>query len=251
MGFEGRVVLITGAAAGIGEDVAISFAKLGARVSLVDLNGSELNRVVEKIKSVTSAIPLAIVADVTKDAPKIIEQTIQHFGELDILVNNAGIFRRNFPPDMDLEIYDEIFAINCRALVEVTKLATPHLEKTKGNIVNVSSIGGLQAYGKAAYYCMSKAAVTMYTKCTALDLAPKGIRVNSVEPGVIRTPLYENLGLDEQVLKAFLAAEQEKYPVGRLGEVSDTTNAILFLASEKSSFINGVSLSVDGGRLIA
>lgn len=151
---------------------------------------------------------------------------------------------------MDLEIYDEVFAINCRALVEVTKLATPHLERTKGNIVNVSSLGGLQAYTKSAYYCMSKAAVTMYTKCTSLDLAPKGIRVNSVEPGLIMTPMFANLRLDQEELKTFLTAEQGKCPAGRLGEVSDTTNAILFLASPKSNFINGLSLRVDGGRLL-
>lgn len=251
MNFSDKVVLITGAGSGIGEDAAIGFAKQGAKVVLVDLCEIGLNSVANKISKIESLKPLIILGDVTKDAQKIIEQTIKHFGKLNILVNNAGILKLDSASNINLEAFDKLFAVNVRAVVELTKFAIPYLEKTKGNIVNLSSITGLQAYAISCSYAMTKAAINMYTKCAALELAAKGIRVNSVHPGVIKTPIYEKLGLADNDLKTFMEGQEERYPLGRIGDVGDTTNAILFLASEQSSFITGVSLSVDGGRAIA
>lgn len=247
MSFSGKVVLVTGASSGIGADVAVEFAKLGARVALVGRNETRLNKVQHKIGK---SVSIVIVADVVKDAPRIIEKTIQSYGKLDILVNNAGVFRTNTASNIDLETYDEVMNINCRSIVELTKLAVPHLITTNGNVVIVSSISGLKPYVEEVAYCMSKAAIDMYTKCASLELAPKGVRVNSVNPGVIDTPIFKTLGLDDASVKAHLEKERKSYPVGRVGVTADTTNAILFLASEKSSFINGVNLVVDGGSII-
>lgn len=224
------------------------FAKQGAKVSLVGRNEARLKAVAEKIRSNGSPIPLSIVADVSKDAARIIDQTIQQFGQLDVLVNNAGIGGVSSPSTMDFGAYDSIFATNCRAPVELTKLAVPHLEKTKGNVINVSSIGGFKPYVEVTAYGMAKAALDMYTKCASLELAPKGIRVNSVNPGAIVTPIMQSVGMDEDTVKRIMAVESTKYPVGRIGKVSDTTDAILFVADEKSSFINGAILVVDCGR---
>lgn len=248
MDFSDKVVLVTGASSGIGEDAAIGFAKAGAKVVLVGRDEIRLNTVADKIKSNGSPTPLAIVADVSKDAQKIIDQTIQHFGRVHVLVNNAGIARFCLPSTMDLEQYDTIFTTNCRAPVELTKLAVPHLEKTKGNVVNISSIGASMPIKELTSYCMAKAALDMYTKCASLELAPKGIRVNTVSPGAIITPIFGTLGVRAEESKQMMEMELPKYPVGRLGQVADTTNAILFVANEKTSFINGTILVVDGGR---
>lgn len=249
MDFKGKIVLVTGASSGIGEHVSIEFAKNGAKVVLIGRNEVRLNGVVDKIKSNGSPNPLVIVADVTKDAQKIIDETIQNFDQLDVLVNNAGIVGADTTSTINLEQLDDIFATNCRAVVELTKLAVPHLVKTKGNIVNISSIAGLKPFKDATSYCMSKAALDMFTKCASLELAPKGIRVNAVNPGLIVTPILKNIGLDDAMLQDFIEQEKETYPVGRVGIVADTSNAILFVANEKSSFINGALLVVDGGKL--
>lgn len=250
MGFSGKVVLVTGASSGIGADVAIAFAQSGAKLVLVGRSLERLSGVANKITSQGSPEPLVIVGDVSVDAAKIIERTIQHFGQLDVLVNNAGFGRFNDTAStLNLEAFDSIFGTNCRAVVELSKLAIPHLETTNGNIVNVSSIAGLAACKSATSYCMSKAALDMYTKCASLELAPKGIRVNSVNPGTIQTAFLEAAGLDKARIPGFREKSIDFHPVGRLGTVSDTTNAILFLADEKSSFINGALLPADGGRL--
>lgn len=249
MDFSGKVVLVTGASSGIGEDAAIGFAELGAKVVIVGRNEDRLHAVAEKIKNAGSPTPLAIAADIVKDAAKIVEQTISHFGKLDVLVNNAGIVRMDTASDVKLEEHDDIFATNCRAAVEIAKLAVPYLEQTKGNVVNVSSLAGITPNKATTSYSMSKAALDMYTKCASLELAPRGVRVNSVNPGLIVTPIFQWFSTDSAQVDAFLEKARTRYPVGRVGAVSDTTNAILFLADEKSSFINGVLLPVDGGKL--
>lgn len=249
MNFSGKVVIVTGSASGIGEDAAIEFAKLGAKVVLVDINEERLKIVAEKMKNNESPTPLVIACDVTDDAIKIINDTIEHFGQLDILVNNAAIVREGTPSTLDLNLHDSVFKTNVRSVVELVKWAIPHLEKTRGNIVNVSSVGGIVAHVHTTSYSMSKAALDMYTKCASLELAPKGIRVNGLSPGCIRTTLVQTMGLNENELKLWLDKAKERYPIGRIGEVSDTTNGILFLASNKSNFMNGVSLVIDGGRM--
>lgn len=250
MNFTNKVVLITGASSGIGAAAAIHLSKLGASTAIVGRNESRLNSVIDEITKVTSTKPLAIIADVAKDASRIIDETIQYFGQLDCLVNNAGIYEITPIATSDISIYDRMMETNCRSIIELTKLAIPHLEKTKGNIVNVSSDAGSKPFKEYYAYCMSKAALDMYTKCAALELGPKGIRVNAINPGVIKTPLYNKSGMSQDEVNQYYEDEKKQYPVGRLGEVSDTSNAISFLASEQSSFINGVTLLVDGGNIL-
>lgn len=182
MAFNDKVVLVTGASSGIGADAARHLAKLGAKVAIVGRNEKRLNTVAEEIKNLGLVTPLAIVADVTEDAERIVDETIEQFGKLDVLINNAGIVIQDNVVQVNISEFDRIFDTNVRSAIKLTKLCVPHLEKTKGNVVNVSSVAGLKAFQNIMSYCISKAALDQFTKCTALDLAPKGIRVNSINP---------------------------------------------------------------------
>lgn len=170
MSFENKVILITGAGSGIGANTARYMAKLGGKVALVDCNQNGLNVVVDQIKNAGSPTPLGIVADVTKDAQRIIDETINHFGKLNILVNNVGVIVVDSINKFEINEFDRIFNVNLRSVVILTKLAVPHLEKTKGNIVNVSSLAGLRAVENMMSYGMSKAALDQFTKCSALGM---------------------------------------------------------------------------------
>lgn len=137
MDFSDKVALVTGSASGIGEDAAKSFAKYGAKLVLVDLNENGLNCVSRKIEEDGFQISLKIIADITKDAKQIIKVAIDHSNQLDIVVNCVGILRFDSPITVNLDVFDKIFAINVRSIIEINKLAIPYLEKTKGNIINV------------------------------------------------------------------------------------------------------------------
>lgn len=252
MNFHGKVVLITGAASGIGADAARHLAKHGAKVSIVDINEKLLAEVADEIKKSGSPAPLAIVADVTTDSERIVDETIKHFGQLDVLVNNAGIAIRDNVADGKISEFDRLFNINVRSLITLTKCGVPHLEKTKGNIVNTSSVCGLMPVQNCMSYCMSKAAVNQFTKCSALDLAPKGIRVNSINPAVVETALHDSIGRTAEKSEAYYERFSNRYPVGRVGDVSDVSAAIAYLADDTSaSFLTGINLPVDGGALVA
>ncbi|XP_055312049.1 uncharacterized oxidoreductase TM_0325-like [Sitodiplosis mosellana] len=253
MSFSKKVVLITGASSGIGAGAAIHLAELGAKVSIVGRNEKRLNEVAEEIKSAGSPAPLLIVADVTKDAKRIVNETIKKFGQLDVLVNNAGFAKPDSVSTANLSQFDSIFDTNIRSVITLTKLCVPHLEKTKGNVVNISSVAGLKATPNFLSYCMSKAALDQFTKCSALDLAPKGIRVNSVNPAAIRTGFIEVcMGAQKEDATKMYDGIGSIYPVGRVGEVADTSAAIAFLADDKTaSFLTGILLPVDGGSLVA
>lgn len=243
MSFSGKVVLITGGSSGIGADAARHLAKLGAQVAIVGRNEQRLNEVAKQILKAGSPKPLTIVADVTTDAKRIIDETIKQFGKLDVLVNNAGIFISDSITEFNVSEYDRLMDTNLRSVLVLTHLAVPHLAITKGNIVNVSSESGINAYDFFLSYCISKAGINHFTKCAAIGLAAKGVRVNAVNPGDIRTPIFESVGISDT--NAFFDAIKNQYLVGRIGEVSDTSAAIEYLASQ--SFVNGILLPVDGG----
>lgn len=253
MSFENKVVIVTGSSSGIGMDAAIHLAKLGADIALVGRNEGRLNDVKNQIISNGSSVPFVIVADVTtSDTDKIIAKTVEHFGKINILINNAGILIEDNIENITMEAFDKIMDTNLRSVVQLTQKAIPYLEQTKGNILNVSSTAGMKAVGNLLSYCISKAALDQFTKCISLELAAKGIRVNSINPAAIRTPIYRTaLGIDDEEEQAIFESYKSHYPIGRIGEVSDTSAAIAYLTSESASFITGVLLNVDGGALIA
>lgn len=251
MDFKGKVILITGASSGIGADCARHLAKLGGSISLVGRNAERLSEVAQEIKSNGSTETLTIVADVTKDANRIVEETIKHFGRLNVLVNCAGMMSEENIVSMSMEAFDTTIDVNLRSVIKLTQSAIPYLANTRGNIVNVSSTAGLKAVPNLLSYCISKAALDQFTKCISLELAPKGIRVNSINPAAIKTPLYQKLGIDSAAEQELYDSYKTRYPMGRVGEVSDTSAAIAYLASDSASFITGHLLAVDGGALTA
>ncbi len=247
MSFNGKVILITGASSGIGAGTAEHFAKLGASLALVGRNANNLSEVIKKCGEINQSI-LPIVADVNTDAKRIIDETIAHFGRLDVLVNNAGVGAKSSIESTSMEPYDYIMTTNLRSVYELTTYAVPHLITTKGNIVNVSSTAGLRPFPIILTYCMSKAALDQFTKCVSLELAPKGVRVNSVNPAVIKTNFHKNMGFDKAEYDLYLENCKKSHALGRVGEVSEVAEAIAFLAGDSASFITGILLPVDGGK---
>ncbi len=238
-----------GASSGIGWATSVLFAKLGAKLSVTGRNESNLDKVAKACQE-NGSETLVVVGDVTKedDNKNLIEKTVEKFGKLDILVNCAGIISLGTIETTSMEAYDTLMNANVRAVFHLTSLAVPHLVKTKGNVVNVSSVNGLRAFPGVLAYCMSKAALDQFTKVTALELASQGVRVNSVNPGVIVTNLQKRGGLDEEAYAKLLERSKTTHALGRAGEPVEAANAIAFLASDASTFITGTNLPVDGGR---
>ncbi|GJQ66403.1 hypothetical protein Trydic_g4420 [Trypoxylus dichotomus] len=248
--FSGKVVLITGASSGIGAATAISFASKGALLALTGRNKANLEIVARKCEEKSNVRPLTVIGDVTNDNDirNILNTTIKTYGKLDILINNAGILAVGSIEDTTIEQYDEMFATNVRPVYLLTHLAIPYLTETKGNIVNVSSLAGLRSFPNVLAYCMSKAALDQFTKCVSLSLAPKHVRVNSVNPGVIMTDIHVRSGIPENEYQAYIKSHADMNPLGRVGQPEEVANAIIFLASEEASFTTGETLTIAGGR---
>lgn len=251
MQFTGKVVLITGASSGIGAATAKQFAKLGASLVLTGRNADNLKSVAsECLQQQNAPEPFIVTGELTNenDTKRILDATIEHFGRLDVVVNNAGILETGSVENTSLEQYDRVMNTNVRSIYQLTTLAVPHLIKTKGNIVNVSSVNGIRAFPGVLAYCVSKAAVDQFTRCAALDLAPKQVRVNSVNPGVTITNLHKRGGMDQEQYQKFLERSKETHALGRPGKPEEVAQTIVFLAGEGASFITGASVPVDGGR---
>lgn len=244
---EGKVALITGATSGIGRATAKLFAESGARVAAVGRNDIALAELSADIKSTNGEV-LPIRADVTVDADRIVRETVDGFGQLDVLVNAAGHLANGTIENTTLESWDTMLDVNLRAVFALMQCAAPHLEKARGNVVNVSSVTGLRSFPGVLAYCVSKAGLDQLTRCAALELATKGVRVNAVNPGVVITEIHKRAGMSEDDYLAFLERSKTTHPLGRVGEATEVAELILFLASDHASWITGATYSIDGGR---
>ena len=243
---ESAVAIVTGASSGIGRATAKLFSEQGAKVALVGRKRTALDQVL----NAPTGEAAAIAADVTLegDCERIVRDTIGKFGKLDILVNAAGIIANGTIENTALQQWDEMFKINVRSAFYLMHLAMPHLIETKGNVVNVSSVNGQRAFPNVLAYCSSKAALDHLTRCAALEVASKGVRVNAVCPGVTVTQLHRRGGMDETAYQKFLEHSKETHPLGRVGNAEEIAQLILFLASPRASWITGVTYLIDGGR---
>lgn len=250
MSFHSKIVLITGASSGIGAATALHFSKLGAKLALTGRNLLGLQNVADQCEKSCSLKPFVITGDLTNedDTKRILDSTILHYSRLDVLVNNAGILETGSIESTSLDQYDRVMNANVRSIYHLTMLAVPHLIQTKGNIVNVSSVNGVRSFPNVLAYCMSKSAVDQFTRCVALELAPKGVRVNSVNPGVVVTNILTRNGMSDEDYAAFLERTKFTHALGRPGTGEEVAKAIAFLASDDASFSTGDSLLVDGGR---
>jgi len=248
--FKGKTVIITGASSGIGQGAAIEFAKLGANLILGGRNVDNLQATKSMcVKEGLKDNQIVLVAGEIEDQniqKQLVDEAINKFGQLDILVNNAGMVIGSPVLEMKMDDFDKIHNVNLRSAVALTLLALPHLIKTKGNVVNISSVASLIPMGSLAYG-MSKAGMDMFTKCLAFEVAPQGVRVNSVNPGAIPTNIGRNRGLTNEELEQRYKKFSTLHPLGRNGEVKEVVDSIIFLASEKSSFVTGQMIAVGGG----
>ncbi|CAG2115106.1 unnamed protein product, partial [Medioppia subpectinata] len=250
--FTGRVVLITGSGSGIGAATAVHFAQSGASVVVTGRRADKLTEVAKECLKVSpkGIKALEVAADVTNkdDMRRLVDQTIKHFGKLDILVNNAGSGINTRPDDKDFyEKYEKLMAINLNSVVYLTHICIEYLEKTKGNIINVSSIGAKRIFLDYAPYCMAKCAMDMFTKCMAVELGHKRIRVNAIHPGSVRTDFLTAMGASQADSDKLFETYAKAVPVGRYGHPEDIADSILYLASDHAQYITGTNILSDGG----
>lgn len=249
--FTGKVVMVTGSTSGIGHAVAVSFAQAGARVVALGRDQSGLRVVKSEIER-TGADALTIAADVTNESEtrRALDEAIERFAGLDVLVNAAGHISSGNIENTSLAAWDAMMNVNLRAVFHLMQMATSHLIKSKGNIVNISSVTGLRSFPGVLAYCVSKAAVDQLTRCSALELAAKGVRVNAVNPGVVVTEIHKRGGMKTEDYERFLEHSKTTHPLGRVGNPNEIAELVLYLASEKAAWITGATYSIDGGRAL-
>ncbi|APS37575.1 MULTISPECIES: SDR family NAD(P)-dependent oxidoreductase [unclassified Salegentibacter] len=246
MELKGKVALITGAASGIGESTALLFAKEGARVFLTDIDIEKGEKLAKKINE-DGGEAVFFKADISKaqDSENSVIQAVKKFGKLDIAVNNAGVGGPQHPVgEYPVEGWDKVIAINLSGVFYGMRYQIPEMLKNgKGSIINVASILGSVGFANSAAYVAAKHGVVGLTKSAALEYSAKAIRVNSVGPAFINTPMLKDL--DKDLLSQLVNA----HPIGRLGEADEVAQLFLWLASEKSSFATGAYYPIDGGYL--
>ena len=242
---DGKVAVVTGGAGGIGAATARLLAREGAAVVIGDLL-EEQGRAVEAQIADAGGHALFVPMDVTSenDWRRAIQAAVAAYGKLDILVNNAGISGRNTVEETSVELWDRVMAVNAKGVFLGTKLAIPEMRKAGGgSIINVSSIWGLVGSDSSTAYHSAKGAVRIFTKAAAVQYAKEGIRVNSVHPGFVDSPMTIGYHALPGVRETRVAAT----PLGRMGTPEDIASGILYLASDESSFVTGSELVIDGG----
>ena len=244
-----KLVIVTGASSGIGRATSLLFAKNGYNVIAVGRNEKELIALREDAQRKKGSLKIHL-ADIreTSQVERLVNDTIAAFGRIDVLVNAAGVIANGTIENTTLDDWDKMMNINLRSVFYLIQKCVPHLEVVKGNVVNVSSVAGTRSFPNVLAYCVSKAAIDQLTHCAALELAPKGVRINAVNPGVVVTRLHKRGGMSDEDYSAFLKNSKNTHPLGRVGEPKDIAELIFFLASDKASWITGATHAVDGGR---
>ncbi len=246
---EKKVAVITGASSGIGRAAVHIFTENGFQTVAVGRNEKELGSLRKEVKDSKGEVKIHL-ADIreTSQVERLVNETVENFGQIDVLVNSAGIIANGTIENTTLDDWDKMLNINLRSIFYMMKICVPHLEKTKGNIVNVSSVAGTRSFPNVLAYCVSKAALDQLTRCSALELAPKKIRVNAVNPGVVVSNLHKRSGMDDGAYENFMENSKNTHPIGRVGKPGEIADLIYYLASEKASWITGATYEIDGGR---
>ncbi len=240
--FQQKVVVITGAGSGIGAGAAQRFAREGASVVLV-------GRTPEKLEKVAAQLPqgkhLVVSCDVSSadEVQNLAQRVIDEYGRVDVLVNNAGVIVQGRIHEISLNDWETLMATDLNGVFYCTHYFMPELLKTKGNVVNISSVSGLGGDWGMSVYNAAKGAVTNFTRALAMDYGADGVRVNAICPGFTFTELTEDMKQNEPLLQKFY----ERIPLKRAGEPEDIADAIAFIASDDARYITGVNLPVDGG----
>jgi meso-butanediol dehydrogenase/(S,S)-butanediol dehydrogenase/diacetyl reductase len=240
--FEGKVVIVTGAGSGIGAATARRFGQDGASVVLVGRRREKLEEVAATMLADRSLVHVADVS-LQDDAEALAQATLQRFGRIDVLVNNAGVATSGPFLETSVEEWRRIMATDLDGVFFCTRAVLPELLKTKGNIVNTSSVSGLGGDWNMSVYNTAKGAVTNMTRSLALELGGQGVRVNAVNPALTMTEMTADMKDDQELMARFA----DRIPLGRGAEPEEVADVIAFLASHDARFVNGVNLPVDGG----
>ena len=239
-----KVAIVTGGTRGIGFEVVRTFLNNGASVALFGSKEESVTKAINKLKEENGNYPvIGFYPDLAseKEVKEVFSKVANEFGHIDILVNNAGLSSSTKIEDYTIEEYDKIANVNMKGVFICSKEIVPYLKETKGNIINISSMVSIYGQSAGCVYPMSKFAVNGLTKSLSRELAPVGIRVNAVAPGITKTDMVASL--PDEVIKPLIAT----IPIGRIGEPKDIANACLFLASDMASYVTGEIMQVDGG----
>jgi len=243
---QGKAAVVTGAARGIGREIALLFAKEGSDIAICDVNAETLNSTAKEIEALGRSAITGVV-DVTKSdqVETFVQKTLDKFKKIDILVNNAGITRDSLLVRMSESDWDLVLAVNLKGAFNCTKSISKIMMKQRdGRIVNIASIIGIMGNAGQANYAASKGGLIAFTKTVAKELASRNVRANAIAPGFIQTDMTAKLS-DE------VKSEMLKYvPLGKFGTVQDVANLALFLVSDQSSYITGHVIQVDGGMVM-
>ncbi len=246
-----RAIIVTGVTSGIGRAVARRFAASATTVIGFGRDRSALEEAEQEIRQ-AGGVPFMMAVDVTREDElrRAFDAALGKLRRLDVLVNAAGHISTGTIETTSLAAWDAMMNVNLRSVFQLMQLAAPHLSKTGGNIVNISSVTGLRSFPGVLAYCVSKAGLDQLTRCSALELAPHGVRVNAVNPGVVITEIHKRGGMSEADYDVFLEHSKTTHPLGRVGRADEIAELVFFLASEKASWITGATYQIDGGRAL-
>jgi len=249
--FAGKAALVTGASSGIGRACALALGREGARVVAAGRRRQRLDQTVEAIGA-AGGEAVAVTGDVRDEAvcARWVETARERFGGLDLLVNAAGVIGAATLADTTTAEWDRVMDSNLRSIFLLTRAAAPELIRGRGAVVNLSSVAGLRPYAGIFAYCVSKAGTDQLTRCAALELAPHGVRVNAVNPGVVVTELHTVTNAVPDYA-GFLERSKTTHPIGRVGQPEEVSALVLFLLSDEAGWITGATMSIDGGRALA
>jgi NAD(P)-dependent dehydrogenase (short-subunit alcohol dehydrogenase family) len=244
-----KVAIITGASSGIGRATALAFGRDGYRILAVGRQAAALQTVAGEIDASGARTAIeAVDVTVAGAAERIVGRALERFGGIDVLVNAAGIIGGGTVENTTDEAWSQMLDINVTAPFRLMRAAVPPLAVRRGAIVNVSSVTGLRSFPGVLAYCVSKAGIDHLTRCAALELAPKGVRVNAVNPGVVVSNLHRRGGMNEEQYAVFLERARETHPLGRPGRPEEVAELILFLGTDRSGWMTGETIPIDGGR---
>lgn len=242
--FDGKAVLVSGGGTGIGRAIALAFAREGARVAVSGRRKEPLQALVAELGKQAVAIPGDVTA--SADRGRVIAEAARALGGLDVLVNNAGVYASKPLSETTDEELEQLFQVNVVGLLGLTREALPHLQKSKGNVVNVSSVVATGVVPGTAAYSATKAAVDQLTRVLAAELGATGVRVNAVSPGLTETDMAAPLTTNPTARQAMVT----QTPLGRLGQPEDIARVVTFLASPEAGWVTGQALQASGGLLL-